>query len=533
MKTDNQNRKYNFRVLVSFFLIMSGFLSCILRIAVIMSSNYSEVQAEQSSYRVDIGTVRGTIFDCNRIPITNSKSVIMAAVVPNSVSKDWLLGSVTKENEEKLLSKLKSDAPFVIEVEKPFNLDGIKTTTYYKHTQDNMSACHIVGYVGSDGHGVSGLEKAYDDMLYSDKKVSAVFKIDGTGGVLKGEEIVIENDTSKIVDGVVSTLDINFQTAVEESMSSIVKGAAVVMEIKSGKIKAMVSKPFYDVNNVGKFLEGENSPLLNRCLSSYNVGSAFKPCVAAAAIEAKTGNYSINCVGFEEIADRKFACHEKSGHSFVDMRKALSQSCNVFFYNLALKIGGDKVYNMASNLGFGNKIKLCDGVYTANGNLTDKSLLSNDAELANLSIGQGRLLLSPVSILTLYCAIAGDGSYKLPSLVEGKIEKGIFKKSQENLPTRVMSEKTAQTLREYLKGVITDGTGKAANPKTVTAAGKTATAQTGRYKNGVEITHSWFCGFFPADNPLYAVCVMVEEGTGSAEVFSKIADAMAEQSPDF
>lgn len=530
---NKKQRKYDLRVIISFFLIMSGFLSCVVRIAVIMSQNYSEVQAEQNSYRLEIGNIRGTIFDCNRIPITNSKSVTVAAVVPSNISKEMLLNAVDDENKENLLSKLNSTAPFVIETNKEFDLDGIKTTKYYKHNESNMSACHIVGYVGSDGHGISGLEKAYDEMLYSDKKVSAVFKTDGVGQVLKGEDIVIENYVGEVADGVVSTIDINFQTATEKAMADIEKGAAVVMEIKSGKIRAMASKPFYDVTNVSAYLNDENSPFLNRCLASYNVGSVFKPCVAAAAIEARTGDYSINCVGFEVIADRKFNCHQKSGHSFVNMSSALSESCNVFFYNLALKIGADRVYNMASNLGFGSKIKLCDGIYTTDGNLTDKKLLLSDAELANLSIGQGRLLLSPVSILTLYCAIASDGSYVLPSIVEGKIESGIFKKSEEISPTRVMSSDTAKRIREYLKKVITDGTGKAARPKNVTAAGKTATAQTGRYKDGVEITHSWFCGFFPADNPIYAVCVMEEDSVGAAEVFAKIADGIAQESPDF
>lgn len=531
--SEKKKKEYNLRVIICFFLIMSGFLSCIVRIAVIMGGNYSEVQSEQNSYRVEIGNIRGTIFDCNRIPITNSKSVTIAAVVPNDISKEMLLNAVYEENKDNLLSKLDSSAPFVIKVNKEINLDGIKTIKYYEHNMENMSGCHIIGYVGNDGHGVSGLEKAYDHLLYSDQKVSALFKTDGKGEVLKGEDITVENDVGKVADGIVSTIDINFQTAIERAMSGIEKGAAIVIEIKSGKIRAMASKPFYDVTNVSKYLNDENSPLLNRCLSAYNVGSVFKPCVAAAAIEANTGNYSINCVGFEVIADRKFSCHKKSGHSFVDIGDALSESCNVFFYNLALKIGGDSVYNMASNLGFGNKIKLCEGIYTNAGNLTDRELLSNDAELANLSIGQGRLLLSPVSVLTLYCAIAGDGSYILPSIVEGKVEKGIFKKTDTISPTRVMSSDTAATIRVHLKKVVTDGTGKAAKPKTLTAAGKTATAQTGKYKDGIEITHSWFCGFFPADNPLYAVCVMEEDGNGAAEVFAKIADNIAEESPDF
>lgn len=525
-------KTFNVRVTVSFFLVMLGFLSCILRIAVIMSGNYSEAQVKQSSYRVEIGGIRGTIFDCNRIPITNSKSITVAAIVPSPSKKEWLLDAIKEENKQTFLKKLESDTPFVFELERDIKLQGVLTTKYYKHTLEEMSFCHIVGYIDGDYKGLTGLEKAYDDLLYSTDKASALFKTDGRGGVLKGEEITIENDTSKIASGVVTCLDINIQKAVDKATENMKKGAAVVADIKTGKIKAMVSRPYYDVNDVSVFLQREDSPLINRCLSVYNVGSAFKPCVAAAALEANTGNYSINCTGYEIIADRKFACHKKDGHLLMDMKSAICQSCNVFFYNLAAKIGADNLYNMAANLGFGNKIKLAKGIYSTGGNLTQRELLSNSAELANLSIGQGKLLLSPVSMLTLYCAIGNKGCYTLPSVVEGTLEEGVFTACKSNSPTRVMSEENAKKLSDYLKGVVTDGTGKAANPKNTTAAGKTATAQTGRYKNGTEITHSWFCGFFPAEKPKYAVCVIVEEGTGSAEIFSKIADLITEQYPD-
>lgn len=535
MKSDRNFGKISFdiRVLVCFFLIMLGFLSCILKIAVIGSGNYSKVQAEQSSYRFEIGRVRGTIFDCNRIPITNAKTKEIAAVLPQKASYNWLCEKVDTDNRESLIEKLKGDTPFLIEVTEKVNGEGMLSTTQYIHNYKGMPAAHIVGYVDSTGHGVSGLEKAYDELLYSDSPISAVFKTDGAGGVLRGEEIEIENNTEMVASGVVSTIDINIQTAVEELGSKIEKGAVVVAEAQSGKIRAMASFPNYDVTAVADYLKADNSPLLNRCLSAYNVGSAFKPCVAAAALQLSKGNTLVNCNGFETITDRNFSCHEKSGHGTVDLKGAISQSCNVFFYNMALNLGADAVYNMASSLWFGQRIKLCEGIYTANGNLTKRGYLNNDAELANLSIGQGRLLLTPVSMLTLYSAIATDGTYRLPTVVEGVLQGGKFIQNEQSLPTRVMSAEAAMHLREDLAEVIKSGTGGAANPKTCSAAGKTATAQTGKYKNGVEITHSWFCGFFPADNPKYVAVVMVEGGVGSAEIFANIADSIAEQSPDF
>ena len=184
---------------------------------------------------------------------------------------------------------------------------------------------------------------------------------------------------------------------------------------------------------------------------------------------------------------------------------------------------------MASSLNFGGSLYLADGYKTASGILPDKKELLNEAALANLSIGQGRLLLSPTSILTLYCAIAGNGSYCAPNLVLQISNEGTVQNSIAQNPTRVMSEWTSTLLREYLAGVIINGTGIPAKPVLCTAGGKTATAQTGKYdENGKEITNGWFCGFFPAENPKYVVSIMSENATGSdiAPVFAAIADSV-------
>ena len=137
-------------------------------------------------------------------------------------------------------------------------------------------------------------------------------------------------------------------------------------------------------------------------------------------------------------------------------------------------------------------------------------------------------MLSPVSMLNLYCSIAGDGSYYVPSLVEASIENGNLTPTKENLPTKVMKPETAELLRQYLTGVLEEGTGSKAKPKTVSAAGKTATAQTGKFRDGKEINESWFCGFFPTVNPQYVVVIFSEDDSKQtltcAEIFAHIAD---------
>ena len=217
----------------------------------------------------------------------------------------------------------------------------------------------------------------------------------------------------------------------------------------------------------------------------------------------------------------------------MTLKSGLANSCNTFFYNFAFNIGADAVFNMASSLNFGKSFDICEGIASAAGSLPQRESLDNIAYLANFSIGQGELLLSPTAMLTLYCAAAYDGSYALPTVVAGTLAGGKFTPTSERGRTRVMTAGTAKKLREYLSAVITEGTGKAAAPKTVSAAGKTATAQTGRYEKGKEICEGWFCGFFPADEPEYTVIVFSEniskQSKSCAEIFAGIADSVCER----
>ena len=177
-----------------------------------------------------------------------------------------------------------------------------------------------------------------------------------------------------------------------------------------------------------------------------------------------------------------------------------------------------------------NRIKLAENLYTSKSTFPSEQTLKNEGALANISIGQGELLASPVALITLYQAIAGDGSYYMPSVVEKTVKDGVQKHYDYGEKTRIMKESTAKELREYLKSVVTSGTGTQAAPTLTTAAGKTATAQTGRYyDDGSEITNSWFCGFFPADEPQYIMVVMSDSKLqqSTASIFAQIADKIS------
>ncbi|MBO4694125.1 MAG: penicillin-binding protein 2 [Clostridia bacterium] len=536
MRKNNIHRnRYSFagRAAVCYFLVLFLLLSCILRVAVIDTKGYDKVCAQQNEYKIKVNRIRGTIYDCNMLPLTNNKKSIMAIVSPTPRALMAISGELDGKEKENLMKQLRNNKPVVTEVSKEIDCEGIATAYAYKTTGSSES-CHVVGYLDNTGHGAVGLEAAYDSILYSDDYLYAVYEADGKGNMLLGSQPRFENSSAALTNGVVSTIDINMQNAVCEAAGRFIKkGAVVVAEAQTGEIKVILSFPRFDTSNISTYLDDVDSPFLNRALAAYNVGSVFKSCVAAAGIKKRVEGYKCNCTGSTYIADRYFKCHKSDGHGTVDLRQALAFSCNCFFYGFASEIGGEEIYKQARVLEFGAAVRIADNIKTSSGNLPDVNTLSNPAHLANFSIGQGELTASPVSLLPLYMSIANKGEYYIPSLVKKTIKDGKEIKYNKGYPTVAMSEETAEMLKTYLADVITEGTASSAAPKTVTAAGKTATAQTGKTgENGEKINNSWFCGFFPADKPQY-VAVLLSEGGNSSDTtaaFAEIADIIAQMS---
>lgn len=521
--------KFDVRILLIFILVTVLMFACVLRLYKVATD--SEITSRQYTnyYRIKLSNARGSIFDKDLNKITNNSYKYIAVVSPTPLGitaiTDYLFED---ERLYSVVNTLKSGKPAVLEVENEIDSPAIRSVKIPKNQVNNYYSAQLIGYTNSENNGVSGIEAAYNDMLYRDDGIDAVFAIDTKGNVLDGVECEIIGDMAAFNNGVALTIDSNIQKATNTAMQSVKCGAAVVSEIGSGKIRAMVSNPNFDISHVEDYLSQSDSPFVNRALSAYNVGSVFKPCVAAGLLENNMANYTICCNGSTYIDAHQFNCHKRNGHGWVNLKDAITQSCNVFFYNISGVLGAQKVYNTASIFGFGKELDL-GGISTAKGNITSRSTLNeSNKALANLSIGQGELLLSPVSILTLYEAIANNGVYYTPTIIEGTVKNGKLTPKAKSLPTKAISKESAKALKDYLINVVENGTGIAAKPTLCSAAGKTATAETGWRKNGELIQNSWFCGFFPADNPKYVVAVLIEDqkvnNTAAAPIFKKIVD---------
>lgn len=512
-----------------YFLICVMLAVCALRVGIIATGRITSAGNSASYYTLTVARPRGTIYDCNGIPLNNRSERIIAAVSP-SMQAIAALRSVLGDSPvlTGLLERLGRGYPVLCELPRITECDGIVCTVVKDTDTADKPAIHMTGYTDSSGHGAAGLEAALDSVLYCGQTVDAVFELSGRGEVLGGRTPEIKGADAETA-AVYTTLDSFIQQITEESCIGIEKGAAAVCEVGTGKIRAAVSKPNFDCTRLSDYLDRADAPLLNRLTSAYSVGSVFKPCVAAAGIEQGCSDLSFNCTGSIKIDGRDYHCHKRSGHGVLSLGGAVSESCNTFFYQFAAAVGADALYEKMTACSFGSALEIAPNLKCSAGKIPEKSSLYAASAIANLGIGQGSLLLSPISILTLYCAIASDGGYYLPYIVEKTVGGGKTERYDAGKKTLVMKPDTAGVLREYLEQTVASGTGTAAMPTLCSAGGKTATAQTGRFdENGKEITIGWFCGYFPAENPKYAVTVMIENANGynAAPIFASIADGI-------
>lgn len=527
------NNKMCARTVICFIISLCLFLIPIIRITLIISEpQFTATANNMNSISLNIGAARGNIFDCNGISLTTHGIQNVAVATPTEQVIMYLSSVLNESQKETAIETLNKGKPAVIKTEEPLNCAGIINLEVPIRESKEKICDHLIGYTDASLKGISGLEKLFENTLNTNANVTVRYVTDATGRMLSGIEPQIQTAEKSQNSGIMLTIDKNVQLVCEKAANKIEKGAVVVSEAGTGKIRAMVSRPDFDSTNIAAYLENANSPLINRCLMAYNVGSAFKPCVAAAGIENGYTLFSNNCTGNISAEGITFNCHKRSGHGALNLRDALAFSCNTYFYNYAFLLGGEKIYNAASLFGFGYKKTLTEGLTTVGESITPRSRLNgSDSALANISIGQGELLASPVTMISLYEAIACGGVYYKQSIIEGTLEQGVLSKTNENsTPTQAISEKTANILKEYLVKVVESGTGTKAKSNFVSVAGKTATAQTGKKdENGNGIEHSWFCGFFPVEEPKYIVCVLIEDAKeiSSAEVFKEIAERLS------
>ena len=521
--------------LCTVFFLLTFIFSCLTgKIAsIINNDSYKSTALKQWSNIINVTETRGTIYDKNFKPLVNEKYKTSAAVNPNNYSSDALFKNLPPESRPEIAEKLSSHLPFVIDVPcKDIYSYGIDIFEVPVRYSDEQPAVHIIGSLDSDGNGNSGIEKYYDNLLKSKSgNLNLTYPSNAFNEALQiPAKITDTTDRSK--GGIVTTLDKDLQNIIEKAGKSIEKGAIVIQDPLNGDILASASFPSYDPNNMEKSLENPLAPFVNRAFCPFAVGSTFKLLTAATALEEGIGSdFAYNCRGYIEIGRNIFRCHNLSGHGNINMAEAVKRSCNPYFINLSQQINGQSLLYKAKLLGFGERAELAPGYFTESGSLPTEKEIMSPAALANFSFGQGILTATPIQTASLISAFANRGKYFVPRLIEGSTDTGVSfcDHSARYREKDVILPSAAEKVAAMMVSVIEEGSGKKAKPRFLTAAGKTASAQSGQYdENGREIVHAWFSGFYPAESPKYTIVVLCEGafsgGDAAAPVFKEICD---------
>lgn len=512
----------------------------IYRVYYIGASDYlTMASAGQGGYNLPIATTRGMIYDRNMRGLVNNAYEYVAAVLPSPAAAAAILPVMPEDERTGVVQKLSETMPFALKL--PTNevyAAGVDVFRVPQRYGGYQYAPHIIGYLGGDGvTGVAGIEKSYDAQLKeAGGKVNCTYRMDAAGHVMKAAAMSVQRENESPLSGVSLTLDRDIQRIAQDALAAgCEKGAAVVLDVASGDILAMASIPVFDQTDIAASLDSADSPFISRAVSGYNIGSVFKLVVSAAALEKGfSPDREHRCEGYVDVGGVVFRCNDNAIHGLRDMQGALQVSCNTYFITLAGEIGPDYLLNFCRNAGLGESIALAPGMQTQSGNLPDEAELMNPAALANFGFGQGSSLATPLQMATFVAAAAGGGQSSMPTLVRGFTDDGenILDVREPFASNRLMSKRTADTVKKLMIGVITDGSGRTAAPRTGGAGGKTSSAQTGVFVDGKEVVHAWFAGFYPAEIPKYSIVVFVEGGVSgehvAAPIFKKIADGLAE-----
>ncbi len=495
-------------------------------------SSYAKADNTTATRTINIGTSRGNIYDIRMNKLVNSEEKILCTAKP---SGDAILSVQENISEsEDIIKTLTDGYPTLFESEKEIDTDDIQSFHVPIRYSESQIANHIIGYLDGEGNGVSGIEKAYNELLsQGGGNISVTFSVDANGRVLNGMTPTVNDNNFSSQQGVVLTIDKDIQLACEKAMQKIESGACVVIDCKTGGIAAAVSRPDYDRNDLSSALESNNSPLVNKAFCAYSVGSVFKPILASYALESKADtSFEHDCTGRIDVNGTLYGCINKSAHGEVGLEKALQVSCNTYFIKLTQNMSPDGISDFCSSLGFGTGTHFADSMYSQDGVLPDGNELKNSGKLANFSFGQGDLTATPVQLASAYSAIANGGKYRYPYLIEGTVDKdGIVTKTQTKPESNVLSKETCDKMKKLLESVVTEGNAYYGEASLCSVAGKTGTAQSGIYgDDGDEILRTWFVGFFPVNEPLYSVAVLCDDGTSGGKdcgpIFGEIADSV-------
>ena len=530
-----------------FLLFVALSLGCVARLAymqIYMADEWSEAAAASRTISVELPACRGTIYDRNGNVLATSVDATTIYANPQEItdveSTAEALAEVLGGDASDYTDYLTQDTTFVYIVRQADEEDGEAlealglTGIYFIDDSKRVYpygevAGQIIGLVGVDGDGLTGLELYYDDIL-SGTSGERVVQMGGNGiPIPGGTEVEVE-----AVDGqdIVISIDIEMQAYLEERLEQGVEdlggedGTAVLMDASSGEILAMASTPYLDPSDISDMETGSDS--VKAVTQAFEPGSIFKTVSAMALLEADaiTLDTSIYCPAELEADEYVITDSHERSDTTMTFQQIISESSNVGI-SLAVSdyLGFSALYDKILSYGL-NEVTGIDYPGEASGYLTEQSSWSL-VRSYNVTFGQG-VLVTPLQMVRFYGAIANDGIACTPHLL---ISKPQADESLEYDTEQIIENTEAlSSMITALEAVVTDGTGTSAAIDGYTVAGKTGTAEYAG-EDGGYVAESWnldFVGFLP-DSSLPLVCfVSVSEVPAQSQTTGIFHDIMSE-----
>ena len=557
-------------------LILGSIMSFIisLRLFSLQVINFSFYKKKSVENKVSIKLtppLRGDIYDSKKKLIAGSSSLYEFIIYKN-LSKDHMkeiekLNNLIKLklNLNKIAKRIKNFNEYtgfilsraswkqIVEFEKnKFLFNSIKIIESKKRYYPYKNFSQIIGYMGEPTNpnefyskGVFHLEKSYEKYLKGTP--GKIFsEVNAKGKTIR--EISIEKSIKG--NDLELTLDFELQNYAQSIFPSDKKGSIVVLSAIDGSILSMNSNPTFNAqifedrenNKINNLLNDDSKPLFNRAFSGfYPPGSVFKPISALVGLQRNLidPQTEVICKGHSSLGDRNYYCWKKKGHGKVNLKKAIKESCDVYFYELAKKINIDDIANLSTNLGLNQEYDI--GLSNLGKGLIPskkwkKAFLEQSwyqGETLITCIGQGYNQTSPLQLATLYSALLNRGKYPIPRL---------DKKSSVKITGKLLNSEHQKIIINALNAVVQEPNGTAykltiSNPAFVKIGGKTGTSQVIRIKESEreddqyklkEIEekfkdHSVFVGYAPYDKPKYIASVIIENGGSGSAVAAPIA----------
>jgi penicillin-binding protein 2 len=584
------------KTLTLFVLIVVGVLFVRLWFLQIISG--AQYRKKSESNRIDLRDilpVRGMVFDRNGELLVDNRASFAVGVIPEDIKNlDGLIDDISRLIEIDGLSAKKKineglrQNPFnSVYIKKDLTRDElarIETNIFHmpgviievkpkRHYIYGPLAAHLIGYLGEidkeqlnkegykrnkigDFVGKFGVEKKWQRYLNGVRGGQQV-EVDASGRRLR----VLYQKAAEPGFNIYLTIDKDLQMLAEHSLENRA-GAIVAMNPMTGEVLTMASRPSFNPNDFATVMDEKGwkrlvsnlrFPLQNRVISGqYPPGSLFKIVVAIAGLEEGVidPDEKIFCGGSYSFKGRIYRDWKEEGHGYVDLRRALVESCDVYFYKMGQKIGIDTIARYAKSLGFGSKTNLQLGdekeglIPNRAWKLRRWHVPWQEGETLSVAVGQSFALVTPIQMVRFASALFNGGILFKPQAtkwIEKENKERIFKFKPNSLSRWSIKKENMELIKKTLVGAVNEprGTGARARLDKIMVAGKTGTAQVIALPEERELAkerdipykfrdHAWFMAVAPAENPAIALAVLIEHSGTGGSVAAPIAKKILE-----